>query len=234
LRAGPARPSLSVPIALACALAIVSCGSKPPEVAAVEWRVESRSPKGGVAEKGAAEKGGSYESLSVFGSIKDDDGIGNISELWILNDAEALAWKLTDADWTKAVEGGDNWIGASALAMPELGPMPRGEYRLIAIDAAGQRAELPFTVAGEFPAKVAPSASFAKGLLSIRSEWTETLALAFDGTGALLAAVPAPRNASSLSEAFGAAMEARVASACAYGYEPALKMGAFSPRIATR
>jgi hypothetical protein len=218
------RSLLAAATALASALALASCGSKPPEVAAVEWRVESRP----------AEKGGAFESLSVFGSIKDEDGLDNIVELWIVNDAEALAWKLTSAEWTKASEGGDNWIGGSALAMPMLGPPPRGAYKLIAVDAAGQRAELAFNVAGTFPSRAAPTLSYSKDKLAIRSDWPETLALAFDATGALLASVPAPRESATPAEAFGQSIAPRAEWACAYGYEPSLKMGAFSTRIKTR
>jgi len=219
----PAR-AFTTALAIISALAASSCGSKPPEVATVEWRIESRPFPTGKA----------YESLSIFGSIKDEDGIDNIEELWIVNDAEALAWKLTSADWTKAAEGGDNWIGGSALAMPELGPLPRGAYRLIAIDAAGQRAELPFSVSGSFPARNVPIVSFSKESISIRSDWPETLALAFDATGALLSTAPAPKDSTGLTEAFGQAIAARAASVCAYGYDPTLKMGAFSARIKTR
>jgi hypothetical protein len=215
------RPRRAAAIALLSALATVSCGSKPPEVAAVEWRIESRPTAGGTA----------YESLSVFGSIKDEDGLDNIDELWVVNDDAALAWKLTNADWIKASEGGDNWIGGSAFATPELGSMPRGAYRLIAIDAAGQRAELAFSVTGGFPGRGAPTVVYSKGgLFAIKSGWPETLALAFDATGALLASPPAPKQGSTLADAFGQEVASRTASVGAYGYEPALRMGAFSPR----
>jgi hypothetical protein len=221
-------------VALAAALTVLSCGSKPPEVAAVEWRIESRPLLKAPAAAGSAASGGSYESLSVFGSIKDEDGLDNIEELWIVNDAEALAWKLTNAEWTKAAEGGDNWIGGSALAQPDLSPLPRGEYKLIAIDAAGQRAELAFAVSGAFPARTAPSASLVKGKLAVRSDWPETLVLAFDAADALLASVPAGKEGASLAEILGQAFADRAATVCAYGYEPALKMGAFSARIKAR
>jgi len=232
------RPRLSAAAAtataLAAALTALSCGSKPPEVAAVEWRIESRPSVKAPAASGAAANTAAYESLSVFGSIKDEDGLDNIAELWVVNDAEALAWKLTNADWTKAAEGGDNWIGGSALALPDLSPLPRGAYRLIAIDAAGQRAEMAFSVSGPFPSRSAPSASYSKDKLAIRSVWPETLALAFDAADALIASVPAPKHDAGLTEVFGPPIADRTASVCAYGYEPTLRMGAFSARIKTR
>ena len=207
-------------------LALASCGGKPPEVSAVEWRLESRPGLGSSR----------YESLSAFGSIKDDDGIDNIEEVWIVNDDSALAWRLTSADWTKATEGSSDWIGGSSLAMPDLGPFPRGRYRLAALDAAGQIAELGFEVAGDFPAKRAPSLSYSaeSGNLAVSSDWTETLVLAFDSAGALLRSVPAPPEAAPLSECLGQDMADRTALIAAYGYEPGSRMGAFSARIKTR
>jgi hypothetical protein len=221
MRRSPAAAAL-----LIAALCASSCGNKLPEVAAVEWRIESRPSAHGAA----------YESLSVFGSIKDEDGLDNVLELWIVNDASALAWKLTNEDWTKASEGGDTWMGGSSLATPELGPLPRGAYRLVAFDAAGQRAELAFGVSGAFPSRAAPSLSYSsrEGRLAIRSGWPETLALAFDATGALLASSPAPAQAAALSEVFGQDIALRAASLGAYGYEPSARMGSFSPRVKTR
>jgi hypothetical protein len=205
-----------------------SCGSKPPEVASVEWRIESRPrPEGSEATNSL----GTYESLSVFGSIKDEAGSDNISELWIVNDASCLAWKLTDADWTKTSSGEDIWIGSSSLTTPELGSLPRGDYRMIAIDAAGTQAELGFSVIGEFPGKDSPRVAYEKGVLSIHSDWPETLALAFDGSGALITSVAALTAASSLSDEFGKDIALRTAAIGAYGYDPTLKMGSFSRRI---
>jgi len=216
--------ALRAAVAACGALLASGCGGKLPEVAAVEWRLESRP----------AESGSAYESLSVFASVKDEDGIDNIDALWVLNDDSALAWKLTNAEWIKVTEGGDTWIGGSSLATPELAGMPRGAYRLVAIDAAGERAEMEFRVTGSFPDRKAPSASYSGDKLAFASTWPETLALAFDGTGALLSSPAAPVKASSLAEAFGQDIAARTAEVGAYGYDPELKMGAFSKRVKTR
>lgn len=226
--------SLAAAFALpfAVTLTLNSCGSKPPEIAAVEWRLEAR-PRPLVVQKGAPAYG-SYESLSVFGSIKDEAGMDNISELWIVNDASCLAWKLTDADWTKTSSGSDIWIGSATLATPELGSLPRGDYRMIAIDAAGTQAEHGFTVVGKFPEKGPPRVAYGKGALSIHSTWPETLILAFDGSGALITSIAAPTADSSLPDEFGKDIALRTAVIGAYGYDPTLKMGSFSRRITIR
>jgi hypothetical protein len=209
-------------LAAPCLLAL-SCGSKPPSVSAVEWRIESR-PKA---------DGGRFESLSAFASITADEGVDNISELWVSNEGSALAWKLTNLDWTKSSSGSDIWIGGSALASPDAGSLPRGEYRMTAIDAAGQRAELAFSVTGNFPDRAPPVASYAKGRFAVISSWPENLALAFDAAGTLIASPPAPKGSTSLELAFGPSIAARTAMVGAYGYEPSLRMGSFSIRTKT-
>lgn len=219
------RLSLSALLALACLATLLgSCGSKPPSIVAVEWRIESRPES----------SGGRYESLSAFASVKDEAGIDNISELWVVNDEACLAWKLTDADWTKSSSGSDTWLGAASLATPELGGLPRGGYRMIAIDAAGSQAELGFSVSGDFPSRPAPSLSYSGGKIIVASSWPETLVLAFDSAGTLVGSYPAPSSASSLEAVTGADIAQRTAAVSAYGYDPALKMGAFSLRTKTR
>ncbi len=208
----------------ALSLALLGCGNKLPEIAALEWRLETRPAEGGP----------DYESLSVFVSIRSNEGLENLSELWVLNDDAALAWKLTDATWIKAAEGGDTWVGGSALAAPELAGLPRGLYRCVAIDGAGQRTEKEFRVSGSFPDMRAPTASYSGALLSVSSAWPETLVLAFDGTGALIASPPAPSRPSPLGTALNPDIAARAAELGAYGYDPALRMGAFSKRIKIR
>lgn len=236
---GAARLAVRAAALAALALAAVaaaSCGSRPPEVAAVEWRLEARPRAQGSGEAGAsgAPAGGSYESLSAFGSIKDEEGMDNISEIWILNDEASFAWKLTDADWTKSSSGSDTWIGAAALATPELGSLPRGDYRLVAIDAAGSRAELGFSVSGDFPDRRPPSLSYERGSVRVGSAWPETLVLAFDAAGALLSSQPAPAQASGIETVFGKDLAQRTAALAAYGYDPALRMGSYSRRTTIR
>jgi len=210
--------------ALSLGLLATGCGVKAPEIAAVEWRVESRPFEGGEP----------YESLSVFGDLKDEEGLDNIVELWIVNDDSELSWKLTDADWVKATEGSDTWFGASALAQADFSALPRGSYRLVAIDAGGQRTEREFRVSGSFPDRKSPTVSLAGGTLAVRSDWPETLALAFDSAGTLISTPAAPSAGASLAVAFGSDVASRASELGVYGYDPATRMGSFSKRIKTR
>lgn len=222
-RAGRGRRAVCT-LGLVAALTASGCGNTLPEVSAVEWRLETRP----------APTGPDFESLSVFASLRDEDGLDNIGEIWVVSDEATLAWKMTSADWIRVTQGADTWIGASALAPPELGALPRGVYRLVAIDAAGQRAEREFRISGSFPDAKPPTLVFSAGKLSFASSWPETLALAFDGTGALLASPAAPDSPTSPAACFGQDTASRAAEAAAYGYDPSLRMGAFSKRVKIR
>ena len=135
--------------ALAPAALLLSCGGEPPELRAVEWRLELR-PTGT----------GSYESLSVFANIRDSDGIEDIEALWLVADGAELSWTIDDANWLRRDEGGETWIGAAGLAMGDYGNLPRGDYRLVAADLAGRRAERRFTLEATGALPPLPSCRF--------------------------------------------------------------------------
>jgi hypothetical protein len=218
--------SRSAPLAALClAIALGSCGTKAPSLATVECRVDNRPLPG---------EEGSYESLSVFGCVRGDDGLDSLSELWITNDDAALAWKLDGGDWTKVKEGGDTWIGATALASPDFKTLPRGDYKLILVDLAGQRAEKGFSMAEESPKKEAPALSRSGNAFSIVSAWPENLVLGFDAAGTLIASPGAAGGTRSLASVFGQEIAGRVATVGAYGYDPSLRAGAYSRRISAR
>ncbi|HET7838364.1 MAG TPA: hypothetical protein VFL04_01305 [Rectinemataceae bacterium] len=210
-------------LALLASSLIGACGGKPPELAAVEWRLEQRQSKAGP-----------YESLWVFASVKDSEGIDDLDALYVVNDAAGIDWRLTNANWTKRTEGGDTWIGAADLALNDYGPLPRGGYRAMAMTAAGERAERAFSVEGQFPDYAAPRIEYSKGQVSLRSAWPETLIIGLDGTGAVLGSSSWTGAAESLGDHFGVDIAARVAAIQAYGYEPSRNMGSYSERVVVK
>lgn len=82
-----------------------------------------------------------YEQLSVFVHAQDGDGIGDLEFLYVIHDESRLYWKLSADNWQRVEEGGSVWIGSSGLTRAEYGPVPRGRYRIIVIDRAGERDE---------------------------------------------------------------------------------------------
>jgi hypothetical protein len=214
------------PLAAAAFLAasiLSGCGDEPPTVQAVEWRLEAR-PSASAPR---------YESLSAFASVKGGAAQGSIDEVWIVNDASALAWKLTADDWIKTADGSDAWIGGSPLAMSDFSPLPRGEYRVVAIDPAGRQAEKSFTLAGEFPSRPSPTISLDSKGVAVSSTWPENLVVGYDGAGELAGSAVAPSARSPLASVLGAAAQKSMEIA-AYGYDPGLRMGAFSDRKAVK
>jgi hypothetical protein len=208
-------------VALAAGLVVVGCGGKAPELPAVEWRIEMRPSHEGP-----------YESLSVFGDVKDSNGPDDIVELWIIQDDDRLAWKLTDATWTKRTEGGDTWIGAADIVRNDYAALTRGEYRVMAIDAAGDRTERSFRIEGRFPDHGPPSIAYAAGDLQVESSWPETLVLAFDAVGSLMASKPVSPAGTSVEAVFGRDMALKIQELAAYGYDPSAHAGYYSRRIA--
>ncbi|HUW41191.1 MAG TPA: hypothetical protein VMV90_09255 [Rectinemataceae bacterium] len=220
---GSMRMSRVVAVALAAGLAAASCGGKAPELPAVEYRIEMRpSPAG------------AYESLSVFADVKDQNGSGDIVELRIVEDEARLIWKLSEANWTRKTDGGDTWIGAADLVRSDYSVLPRGEYRVMAIDAAGESVERGFKVEGGFPERAPPSISCAGGKLRTTSAWPETLVLAYDAAGLLLASRPAPSGEASVEEVFGGGIAAKIRELAAYGYDPGARAGYYSQRTDAR
>jgi hypothetical protein len=231
-RRSPARTANALEAALLLAAGsalLASCGGKPPEITAVEWRLELRPSAAGA-----------YESLSAFATVKDEDGIDDIERLWVLHDGDALDWSFTSADWIKKTEGADDWIGAAGLARNDYGPMPRGEYRFAASDAAGERYEKPFRVDGTFPDIPVPELRIEGDKLRVRSSWPETLILAYDGTGALIASAPSSASSSrpievvGIADLFGTEIGSRAVEAAAYGYDPSRRTGAYSWKTKTK
>jgi hypothetical protein len=222
-----------------CLLAapLLSCSGSVPEILAVEARVELR-PVGGAASAtggGGGEAGaGVYESLSVFGNIRNADGLDDIEALWVVDDADELSWKLTDTNWSALSESGESWIGASGLTMVDYGAIPRGEYRLVVANLAGKRAEYKFRVSSGDRARPLPLLSQGDSRLSLGSDWPQNFLLAYDGAGALIASRPVGAGNIDLNASLGSENAQRAASLCVYGSDPAQLLGAYSWRMKRR
>jgi hypothetical protein len=134
--------------------------------------------------------------------------------------------------------------------MPDYGSLPRGDYRLVAADLAGRRAERRFGLepTGALPplpscrfeaakpgaAAIQGAAQTAQGSAVIDSAWPETLLLAYDGSGALLKAAAARPGRNDLAAVLGTAEAGKTAALASYGYDPARRIGAYSWKTKTR
>jgi len=85
------------------------------------------------------------ERYSFFILPEDDDGIENLSELYIYHDREGLRWHIKAEDWIQHTEDEKTWIGTRAIAMFEDEPLPRGQYRAVLVNKGGEKTERSFT-----------------------------------------------------------------------------------------
>lgn len=211
---GPCAFSLAV---LGLAMGLASCGGEAPEVLTLDWRLEQR-PR----------EGGSYESLSVFANVHDFDGPEDIESLTVSQDSSGLSWTLDDTNWLVRKEGDDSWLGGSDLAMADRKILPRGEYRVVATDLSGQRAERSFLLSGDPSKPGSPSIALTGGLARVDSDWPETLLLAYDATATLILARPVGRGELDLEGLLAGPSAGRAASIAVYGYDSQRHCGAFS------
>ena len=123
-----------LPIALFLFL-LAGCNSEPPEILHQYWQINIRED---------TVRRMTYEQLSLFLKVADDDGFDDLDSLYLINDAAELFWEIDSSEWITGNmdEGeGENWIGSNTITMQDLSGFPRGEYRVVLIDAAGERVE---------------------------------------------------------------------------------------------
>ena len=145
---------------LALFVAVSACTGAPPEATRVETElvyVEDRN------------LGEIYEELSVSVHVEDADGIDDIVALHVVHDDEGLVWTAADGAWSRRTEGGTQLFVMDGLVTPDGEPLPRGRYRIIAVDAAGHEDEAT-TVVSDPPA--APETLSFPGLNIERNTFT--------------------------------------------------------------
>lgn len=128
---------LYITIFLPLVLMLFCCDASEPEIVDVQWQIN-------IIEK--RDKTLFEENLSLFVSVKDEDGESDIESLFILHDSSELYWKFTKENWSISKSDGEYWIGSSDIVMPDSSPIPRGEYRVVVYDASGAKAVFPIKI----------------------------------------------------------------------------------------
>jgi hypothetical protein len=124
------------------------------------------------------------ERYSFFILPEDDDGVDNLSELYLYNDREGLRWLFTSDDWIRYEEEGKTWIGSRSIAMFGDAALPRGQYRAVLFNKGGESKERKFTYDGpETPPYPFPSLSFSDGLYKIDSRYPVNRVIGYDQQG---------------------------------------------------
>ena len=141
------------------------------------------------------------ERFSFFILPEDDDGIENLSELYLYNDREGLRWLIDSKDWVQYTEDEKTWIGSRAIAMFENAALPRGQYRAVLVNKGGERTERTFVFDGpEESPHVFPTFTINGGVYTINSEYPVNHLVCYDQQGNTVQAVKLAQNAGNISD----------------------------------
>ncbi|OHD28124.1 MAG: hypothetical protein A2Y38_09555 [Spirochaetes bacterium GWB1_59_5] len=177
-------------------------------------------------------EGGKDERLSLFASVSDKDGVDDIEYLYVVHEGEELSWTLTRDDWQRSEEGSSIWLGSNSLDAPG-SVMPRGQYRVILVDKAGERTERAISLnAPETSLYKVPALSVSGMNVVLDSDYSVNTVFFFDSGGnvVLTAAI---FTGTSLLDALWPKGQWRSGSdyIAVYGFDPKAETGFFSWKI---
>ena len=124
------------------------------------------------------------EMCSFFILCEDDDGIENLSELYLYHDKEGLRWLINSDDWVQHEENGNIWVGSRSITMVDSMPMPRGQYRAVLVNKGGEKTERLFTFDGpvESPHPF-PFLTVSGGVYRYTSRYPDNYLICYDQQG---------------------------------------------------
>jgi hypothetical protein len=127
---------------------------------------------------------GPEERFSFFIIPGNEDGLEDLSELYLYHDREGLRWKLESGDWVSYEEEERTWIGSRAIAMSGGGSLPRGLFRAVLLNKGGEKSERTFTfdapVDSPYPF---PFFTVSEGSYRIDSKYPKNSLLCYDAQG---------------------------------------------------
>lgn len=225
LRAGYLTPALALALALALAgaVALGSCAVKPPSLGSMEPRL--------VVVATDAE-GHREERLSFFVSVADGDGIADIEYIYMVHDESELFWTLTADTWVRTDDGAGSWLGSNGLRSPD-GVMPRGSYRVVVVDKAGERDERTYTLSAP-PTRDLPIPVLSLSGTSMHLESGCALNTVFflDAGGNVVMTAPVKPGTTALDSIWPkGAWRTQADFMTVYGFDPKAEIGFFSWKI---
>jgi hypothetical protein len=178
--------------AFCLALVSLGCTGQPPEILRVFWQINLVEDK---------EQGQVYESLSLFVRPRDPDGFDDIEEVYLINDAEELFWRLDRSSWRRSGSGEETWIGGNGLRLPDGRAFPGGEYRILLRDVGGDTAEQTVQIQAppvEQVRSYLPEVSVHNGSLHISGGADSYQLWLYDAAGNYTGSRPAARGTTTL------------------------------------
>lgn len=214
-------PTLAATLSSAVALALaLSCSSSPPEIVSLAVRlIVVTTDPGGARD----------ERLSVFASVADAQGVGDVEYLYVVHDGDELCWTMGPSEWRRSDDGSSVWLGANSLDAPGT-TIPRGSYRLILIDKAGERAERSFSLsAPETSAYDTPSLRLSGTTVVVATPYPTNTAFFLDAGGNVTHTAAIAKGSTALDSLWPEGKWRTEADYIAvYGLEPKAEIGFFS------
>ncbi len=159
---------------------LASCSTSPPKIAETFWQLNLvRNP----------DTGHTHEALSLFLHVTDENGLSDLDSIYLLNDSEELYWRLDSSNWQHSERDGELWVGSNSIEMPNRSPLPRGKYRVLLSNLAGERVSDDIYVSADQlnPAKTGfPKLTIANGRVELRSGPPDSSLWIYNGIGQLV------------------------------------------------
>ncbi len=130
-----------------------------------------------------------YEQLTLFTQIVDEDGNDDVETVYLIHDEKELFWELNAENRQTKEEQGEFWVGSNQIIMNDFSSLPRGEYRLMVIDTAGERDrfELFLSFDNYDPRTMNfPAATIGNNTIRIESGYTQHTLWFYNAAGTLL------------------------------------------------
>lgn len=203
------------------AVLAAGCSVNPPEFRTTSARLVVFATDG---------SGGRAERLSFFASVSDADGVADIDGLFLVHDESELCWSMSPDDWTLEEDGSTVWIGSNGLSVPSGRAMPRGAYRAVLVDKAGERDERSFSLsAPETSAYDLPTVSLAGTRVSVSSPYPTNTAFFLDSGDNVVRTVKIASKTMELDSLWGdSGWRSGADYLAVYGLDPKALTGFFS------
>ena len=172
------------------------------------------------------------ERYSFFIIPEDDDGVDNLSELYLYHDREGLRWLITSDDWITHEEGGITWIGSRSIAMFDDSPLPRGQYRAVLVNRGGESTERRFTFDGPVtPPHPFPTLTISEGNYQIDSQYPLNHFVGYDLQGRVIQTLTIAENEGSIRNL---RLQSSVRSIALWAEDPIYHISAFTEVVSLR
>lgn len=159
-----------------------------------------------------------YETLSLFVHVDDPDGIEDIESVYCIADDHEVYVGLDSSSWRKVEREGEIWLGNGSIVMPDRSDFPRADYRILVIDANGERAEGSFSITNERIPKeelVFPHVQIDGSHITVTGGYTRNILSGYGADGSLLGTAVVGEGSMSVEEVFPVAeVRERIRSFC--------------------